>query len=88
MATVILNHKVIDYNTWRPYFDADVQRRNSAGLKEIKIGRNSQDPNHIFMIFEASDPLKAASMMNNDAELKEVMKKAGVISPPEVVILD
>jgi hypothetical protein len=40
------------------------------------------------MIFEAADPARVAGMMNNDAELKEVMKKAGVINPPEVVILD
>ena len=87
MATIIINHKVNDYNHWRPLFDADSKRRESAGIKEIKVGRRVDDPNNVYMIWEARDIERVKSMVS-DPELHEVMKKAGVIGQPEVIILE
>ncbi len=87
MATIILNHKVTDYNQWKPYYDADIKRRESAGLKEIKVGRKAGDPNTVYMIWEVKD-IEGVNSMVGDPELQEVMKKAGVISPPEIVIIE
>jgi hypothetical protein len=86
MATIILNHKVADYKTWLPYFEADLPRRKAAGLRDIKVSGKADDPNHVYMILETDDP-ESFKKMSNDPGLAEVMKKAGVISEPEVVIL-
>jgi hypothetical protein len=86
MATIILNHKVAEYKSWKVYYDNDRSRRQKAGLRELKVGGKTDDPNHVYMIFETEDP-ESFRKMANDPELAEVMKKAGVVSPPEFVIL-
>jgi hypothetical protein len=87
MPTIILNHRVSDYNKWRPLYDGDHERRKNAGLKELKVGRKSGDPNLVYIIFEAKDTAGIESMLH-DPDLKVVMDKGGVISQPEVVIID
>ena len=87
MKTVILNHRVEDFARWKVIYDADAPRRINAGLKEIKVGTKADDANLVYMIFEANDISKFLSMAN-DPDLKEAMKKAGVISEPEVVVIN
>ena len=87
MAMVILSHKILDYNRWRPAFDADTQRRNEAGFKNVTVYRSAEDPNNIYILGETDDPSKLASMMS-DPNLGELMEKAGVISKPSVIVLN
>ncbi len=87
MATVILNHRVADYATWRPLFDSDSPRRSGAGLKEIAVGQKAGDPGNVFAIWEVADPSIIAGMMA-DPELQARMKEGGVISAPELIIIE
>lgn len=87
MAVVILTHKVENYQKWKPIYDKDVERRKKAGLKEIICGQKSGEPNNVYMIFESSDPNKAKEMLN-DTELKGLMDDAGVISKPEIIVIE
>ena len=32
MATVFIRHPVADFDSWRPHYDEDVDRRSEAGL--------------------------------------------------------
>lgn len=87
MSTLIISHKVKDYAKWRPVFDSDLPRRQGAGLKNEKVFRAADDPNNIFIQAEVSNPEQAAKMLNEpgmDAKLKE----AGVISKPNVIVLN
>ena len=36
MATIFLRHSVADYDAWRPLFDDDRPRRDTAGLTEVE----------------------------------------------------
>jgi hypothetical protein len=87
MKTVILNHRVADFAKWKTVYDADEPRRVNAGLREIKVGTKADDENLVYIIFEANDISNFLSMAN-DPDLKEAMKKAGVISEPEVVVIN
>jgi hypothetical protein len=87
MQTIILNHRVADYATWKTLYDADAPRRNNAGLREIKVGTKAGDPNLVYIIFEANNVSEIQDMFN-DPGMKEYMKKAGVISEPEVVVIN
>ena len=87
MKTVILSHRVNDYKEWKKYFDADTARRTAAGLIQVAVGANSRDRQEVHMIFQTSNLEKAMKMMD-DTDLKETMKKAGVISEPKMVILE
>ena len=87
MSIIILNHQVKDYKAWKPFFDADRQRRSGAGLKDIFVGSSADNPNDVFMIFETNDPAKARQMMENP-DLQKIMEQAGVISRPTIKVLD
>ncbi len=87
MKTVIMSHRVKDYKEWKKYFDADKARRTGAGLKEVAVGANSKDRQEVHMIFQTSNLEKAMKIMD-ETDLKETMKKAGVISEPKMLILE
>jgi hypothetical protein len=86
MYTVILNHRVKDFDFWKKHYDADLPRRDAAGLRQLKLGLKSDDPSNVFIIWEASNP-DGIQKMVKDPDLKRVMQDAGVISEPEVTIL-
>ncbi|MCX6227482.1 MAG: hypothetical protein NTV01_22560 [Bacteroidia bacterium] len=86
MATIILSHDVKDFAVWKPTYDADSARRSNAGLQEIAVGTKSDNPNKVFMVWKG-DP-SAVDKMMHDPELAEVMKKSGVISAPEVIVVN
>ena len=83
MAFVIANHKVKDYSAWRPKYDADEERRTSAGIKTVKVFTDENDPNDVTMYWEVENTEKVREMMK-DPELKTRMEEAGVVSDPNV----
>jgi hypothetical protein len=86
MAIIILNHDVKDFASWKVHYDADADRRINAGFKELAVGTKSDNPNAVYMIWEG-DPATLEKMIS-DPELKEKMDEAGVISPPEFVVIN
>ena len=52
MAIIIVSHDVKDFATWKPHYDVDVPRRENAGLQEIAVGTQADNPNKVFMIWE------------------------------------
>ena len=86
MATIIVSHDVEDFATWKPHYLADSARRTSAGLKELAYGTQSDNPHKVFVIWDGN-PSVVEKMMN-DTELAEKMKEAGVISEPEVLVIN
>ena len=87
MATIIVNHRVKDFDAWKPYFDADRERRESFGLKDVTVGRDQNDRNNVYIIFQSNDPSKSEKMFA-DPGLEKVMKEAGVLNKPGVVVLE
>ena len=86
MATIILSHDVKDVSVWKPIYVADAPRRAKAGLVELAVGTKSDNPNKVFMVWKG-DPL-AVDKMLHDPDLAEVMKAAGVISAPELTVIN
>ena len=86
MATIILSHDVKDFASWKQTYVADAPRRANAGLVEIAVGTKSDNPNKVFMVWKG-DPSVLDKMLH-DPELAEVMKAAGVISAPEVTVIN
>jgi len=87
MAIIIANHKVKDFDAWKPYYDGDRKRRKQSGIKELKMGRKADDPNEVFFIWESNDPQKIIDMANNP-ELKELMQKSGVVGELSAIVLN
>lgn len=87
MATVIVTHRVSDYDRWRPAFDQDAPQRKKAKLTSWTVHRDHADPNLLTIIMKTND-LDAAKRFADSPELRDVMQSAGVEGPPDIKMLD
>lgn len=86
MAIIIMSHDVADYAVWKPIYDADAPRREKGGFIELGVGTQADNPKKVYMIWEAD--LAAVELMMADPELQDKMKEAGVVSAPEMIVLN
>lgn len=87
MSTIFIRHPVANYQEWRPYFDADRERRTKAGLSDVAVFQNASDPNDVLMVFSGGDRAGVNAMLA-DQGLKETMDKAGVKGPPQAFVAE
>lgn len=83
---VVVKHIVADYNTWKPFFDADSTYRSAAGMHSMGVARGLENQNDVEAPFMIDDLGKAKAFVS-DPRLKDVMQKAGVTSTPEIKFL-
>ena len=83
MPNIFFQHRVADYDTWRPIYDGDIERRNTAELQEIGVFRKAGDENLVLMVW-STDNIEGFKAMLASEELKAEMQEAGVVSEPEV----
>ncbi|MFN7972627.1 MAG: cyclase [Acidobacteriota bacterium] len=84
---VLVRHKVKDFATWKPFYDAHIGKRQEAGLTERQLMRADDDPNHVILLFEAKD-LGRARAFAESPDLRETMTKAGVMDRPDIFFLN
>lgn len=75
---VIVQHKVRDFNFWKPFFTGDDNRQRDAGFVRWHITRDIDDPNNVIIVLECNDVEKAKKIYSDPA-LKPLVKKAGVL---------
>jgi hypothetical protein len=83
MPVMIIHHRVRDYVSWRPFYDAHEQARVAATITNGKVFRGADDPNDIVILFAVADLAKAKAFGTSD-DLKTTMNRAGVIGPLEI----
>ena len=86
MTTVFAHHKVQDYAAWRKVFDEGTALRTRFGCTGHRVFQSLSDPNELTVLTEWESVDHAKTYAAAD-EVKEGMKKAGVISQPDVMIL-
>jgi hypothetical protein len=86
MSVIILSHDVQDFESWKPYYYADAPRRERLGLKDLAVGSAADESTKVYIIWEG-DPANVEKMLQ-DPELPELMKEAGVVSAPELTVLN
>ena len=82
MPTIFVRHRLTDYEAWRPIYDDDVERRNAAGLREVGVYTDPNDPNMVVAIFDADNTDGFFEMMGSE-DLRAKMEEAGVVGEPE-----
>jgi hypothetical protein len=87
MAVLVIRVKVNDYATWRPVFDSRKTIRTGAGLSNERVFRSADDKNEVVAMFDAKD-MKTAKDWANSSDLKEGMKKSGVVDTPTFYFLE
>jgi len=86
MAVIILSHDVKDFEAWKPLYYADAPRRESLGLTDLAVGNATDEPSKVYIIWDG-DPATVEQMLQ-DPELPKLMKEAGVVSAPEITVLN
>jgi hypothetical protein len=86
LAGVIVRHEVADYAAWKNVFDADSDRRRSAGIVGHAVNRSAQNPNLVVVYLQA-ESLATLKAFASAPELKDVMKSAGVKGGPELAFV-
>lgn len=87
MIYLMAIQKVEDFNRWKKIFEEHSSHREAMGSKGAKIIRDSTNPNEIVVITKWEDR-NAAKKFASSTDLKNVMKRAGVMGFPELRYLD
>jgi quinol monooxygenase YgiN len=86
MASMLVQHKVRDFEMWKRVYDSVADLRTSNGELSDQIFRDASDPNKLTIVFNW-DSLENAQRYSQSPELKAAMEKAGVEGPPEIHFL-
>jgi len=87
MIYLMAIQKVEDFDRWKKVFEEHSTKRGSMGSKGAEILQNSAHPNEIVVITKWEDE-DAAKKFAGSKDLKNVMKKAGVMGFPELRYFD
>ena len=87
MASMLVQHKVKDFNEWKKVYDSVLDLRKSNGELSDNIYRDANNPNSLTILFKW-DSLENAKKYSQSPELKEAMQEAGVEGPPNVSFLN
>jgi hypothetical protein len=81
-----VTHTVKDYATWRAGFNSDSTLRKENGMMDMVVGRSIDNPNKLMVVMDVTD-MEKAKAFGASPKLKEEMKKHGVISKPDMLII-
>ena len=87
MASMMVQHNVIDYAAWKKVYDSSKDLRTSGGELSDRIYRDASEPNKITLIFKWNS-IENAHKFANSPELKATMEKAGVNGAPTINFLN
>jgi len=85
MSTVIIRHRVADYDTWKAAFDEHGSARRDHGLADTGLLRDEDDPSMVTVLMSTDDTARAREFFASDT-LREAMQGAGVESQPDMWI--
>ena len=86
MPTLAAQVTIGDYAKWRLVFDRHKALRDKAGLMNVQVYRNADNPKELIIWSETSDAAKAREALNGP-EIKSAMQEAGVIGPPKIHVI-
>lgn len=82
---LIAKHKVADYAKWKLSFEAHDSMKLANGLHNYVIGRSLEDSNMLIVVVKADDLAKAKAFISSP-DLKNAMRKGGVLGTPKFTI--
>jgi quinol monooxygenase YgiN len=87
MATMIVKHRVANWESWKKVFDSMQETRAQHGWIGHEVHRDAADPNLVVIVNHMRD-LDGAKRYGSSPALREAMQRAGVQSAPEITFLD
>ena len=86
MAKMATQITIGDYGKWRAGFDKAASFREKAGMKNVQVYRDVDNPSSALVWSEIDDPAKARAVMDSP-ELRKVMQEAGVVGAPKIHVI-
>ncbi len=83
MATMIVKHRVANFETWKQVFDGMTDLRRQHGWTSHLVLRDASDPN-LVTIVNRMQTLDGAKKYGASPELRAAMQKVGVQGAPEI----
>lgn len=83
MATIVVVHRVRDYDAWREAYDGFGDFQRSNGVIEESVHRAKDDPNNLLVLHRFNTMDEAESFVAS-SELRETMQAAGVEGEPQI----
>ena len=77
MPTLVTQHRVKNYDAWRPHFDRHESKRVEYGITNPRVYRNASDPNDLVLLFNVADEARAREF-GQSPDLRSTMEAAGV----------
>jgi heme-degrading monooxygenase HmoA len=87
MPALLIRHRVEDYATWKPVFDAEESTRRANGSQGARLFRNADDPNETLILLDWDDLERARLFVQSD-DLRDAMEHAGVVDEPDLWFLE
>jgi hypothetical protein len=87
MATMIVKHRVANFDSWKQIFDEMDASRRAYGWTGLEVYRDASDPNVVTIVNHVKD-LARAKEYGGSPDLRAAMQKGGVQGVPEISFLD
>ncbi|MDX1570365.1 MAG: hypothetical protein R3200_07760 [Xanthomonadales bacterium] len=86
MTHMLIRHRVGDFDRWRQLFEEHRSAREAAGITDLNLWRDVENPNDVVLIFSVSDLDRARAFAASE-DLRNKMRAAGVVDEPEIAFL-
>jgi quinol monooxygenase YgiN len=86
MAKIAAQITIGEYAKWRAGFDKAAPFRKKAGVKNVQIYRDVDNPNSVLVWSEVDDLAKARAVYDS-SELRKAMQEAGVVGAPKIHVI-
>jgi quinol monooxygenase YgiN len=83
MTILVVQHKVHDFDAWKPVFDEHEPARRSHGAQRHWLYRTAEDPNDVVIAIEFTSQEQGKAFLE-DPSLPEAMQRAGVQGEPHI----
>jgi quinol monooxygenase YgiN len=87
MATMLVKHRVANFESWKKVFDSMEAIRKEHGWLGHEVHRDALDPNVVVIVNRVRD-VEGAKRYGGSEALRNGMQKAGVLGPPDITFLD
>jgi hypothetical protein len=86
MVSVLIHHKVHDFNHWKAAFDSAFAFRKGSGEASVRIYHDVTNPNDLTLWLEWESVASANNFLDSE-ELERQMQLAGVEGKPGIRIM-
>jgi quinol monooxygenase YgiN len=87
MVTLVVHHRVRDYDAWKLVFEEHETVRRGHGEVEHRVYRDIHDPNRVVVHNDFTSE-EAARGFLDDPSLEETMRRAGVEGEPGIGFIE